>query len=223
MNQRAGWMCSVMTSGALLWSIAVTGGCTSQEFEQTAPDGTALRFKRVEFAPDVELRPGAFTVHRDLTTPDGFPMEVLTPTKPGGPTYYRVYPPGLAPLLFQQVPVTKPSDAPIARPDVPDSKQGTTADAPARTTSSMRGFDAYRADVDLLADTAELRVRTGDGPWERLAHGSVDEVLRAALENGIHPIEFDNEFGHWRITPDQRLPFVSTRLDGTLVNVHGMQ
>jgi hypothetical protein len=195
--------------------LALGFGCSSLELEQRNPDGSIWRQKSVVFAPDVELRPNEFTVSSGGVTKDGFPIEVLTPNSGKGPTYYRVLPPDQPALQFRGVQPARRVSAPLAQPSI--------ADQPATTrTSQLVGFDAFRVHVDMQTDTAALEVRFDEQPWRMLAQGSIDTVARAALQAGIHPVEFRNEFGCWQVTADPRFPMLCTRLNGGVVNVRGI-
>ena len=195
--------------------LALGFGCSSLELEQRNPDGSIWRQKSVVFAPDVELRPNEFTVSSGGVTKDGFPIEVLTPNSGKGPTYYRVLPPDQPALQFRGVQPARRVPTPLAQPSI--------VDQPATTrTSQLVGFDTFRLHVDMQTDTAALEVRSDEQPWRMLAEGSIDAVARAALQAGIHPVEFRNEFGTWQVTADPRFPMLCTRLNGGVVNVRGI-
>ena len=198
-----------------LGALALGFGCSSLEVEQRNPDGSIWRQKSVIFAPDVELRPNEFTVSSGGVTKDGFPIEVLTPNSGKGPTYYRVQPPGQPPLQFRAVQPTRRGGAPLAQPSIADQP-------PVTTPTTLVGFDTFRVHVDLQIDAAVLEVRSEQQPWRVLAEGSIDTVVRAALQAGIHPVEFRNEFGTWQVTSDPRFPMLCTRLNGGVVNVRGI-
>lgn len=198
-----------------LGALALGFGCSSLEVEQRNPDGSIWRQKSVIFAPDVELRPNEFTVSSGGVTKDGFPIEVLTPNSGKGPTYYRVQPPGQPPLQFRAVQPARRGGAPLAQPSIADQP-------PVTTPTTLVGFDTFRVHVDLQIDAAVLEVRSEQQPWRVLAEGSIDTVVRAALQAGIHPVEFRNEFGTWQVTADPRFPMLCTRLNGGVVNVRGI-
>jgi len=198
-----------------LGALALGFGCSSLELEQRNPDGSIWRQKSVVFAPDVELRPNEFTVSSGGVTKDGFPVEVLTPNSGKGPTYYRVLPPDQPALQFRGAQPARRVATPLPQPSI--------ADQPFTTrTSQLMGFDAFRVLVDMQTDTAALEVRSDEQPWRMLAEGSIDTVARAALQAGIHPVEFRNEFGTWQVTADPRFPMLCTRLNGGVVNVRGI-
>ena len=198
-----------------LGALALGFGCSSLELEQRNPDGSIWRQKSVVFAPDVELRPNEFTVSSGGVTKDGFPVEVLTPNSGKGPTYYRVLPPNQPALQFRGAQPARRLGAPLAQPSKADQP-------PTTRTTELAGFDTFRVQVDLQIDAAVLEVRSDEQPWRKLAEGSIDTVVRAALQAGIHPVEFRNEFGTWQVTADPRLPMLCTRLNGGVVNVRGI-
>ena len=198
-----------------LGALALGFGCSSLEVEQRNPDGSIWRQKSVVFAPDVELRPNEFTVSSGGVTKDGFPVEVLTPNSGKGPTYYRVLPPDQPALQFRGAQPTRRGATPLAQPSIADQP-------PTARPAALAGFDTFRVHVDMQTDVAVLEVRFDEQPWRVLAEGSIDTVVRAALQAGIHPVEFRNEFGTWRVTADPRFPMLCTRLNGGVVNVRGI-
>lgn len=195
--------------------LALGFGCSSVEVEQRNPDGTVWRQKSVVFAPDVELRPNEFTVSSGGVTQDGFPIEVLTPSTGKGPTYYRVLPPDQPALQFRGAQPARRVAVPLAQPSIVDQP-------PAARPATLTGFDTFRVHMDLQTDMAMLEVRSEEQTWRVLAEGSIDTVVRAALQAGIHPVEFRNEFGTWQVTADPRFPMLCTRLNGGVVNVRGI-
>lgn len=208
---------SLVACGASALGLLSLGpGCSSLEVEQRNPDGSIWRQKSVVFAPDVELRPNEFTVSSGGVTKDGFPIEVLTPTSGKGPTYYRVQPPGQPALQFRAVQPARRGAEPLVQPSTADRP-------PAATPTTLVGFDAFRVHADMQTDAAVLEVRSNDQPWRVLAEGSIDAVVRAALQAGIQPVEFRNEFGTWLVTADPRFPMLCTRLNGGVVNVRGIR
>lgn len=212
MNQAWSW---VACAASALGLLSLESGCSSLEVEQRNPDGTVWRQKSVVFAPDVELRPNEFTVSSGGVTKDGFPIEVLTPNSGKGPTYYRVLPPGQPALQFRGSQPTRRGATPLAQPSIADQPPGATP-------TTLVGFDTFRVHVDMQTDTAMLEVRSEEQPWRLLSEGSIDAVVRAALQAGIHPVEFRNEFGMWQVTADPRFPMLCTRLNGGVVNVRGI-
>lgn len=213
MNQAWSW---VACAASALGLLSLGSGCSSLEVEQRNPDGSTWRQKSVVFAPDVELRPNEFTVSSGGVTKDGFPIEVLTPNSGKGPTYYRVLPPGQPPLQFRAAQPTRRGAAPLAQPSIADQP-------PVATPNTLAGFDTFRVHVDMQTDTATLEVRAEEQPWRTLADGSIDTVVRAALQAGIQPVEFRNEFGTWLVSADARFPMLCTRLNGGVVNVRGIR
>lgn len=195
--------------------LALGFGCSSLEVEQRNPDGTVWRQKSVVFAPDVELRPNEFTVSSGGVTKDGFPIEVLTPNSGKGPTYYRVLPPDQPALQFRGSQPTRRGAVPLAQPSMLDQP-------PTARPATLTGFDTFRVHVDMQTGMAMLEVRSEGQPWRLLSEGPIDTVVRAALQAGIHPVEFRNEFGTWQVTADPRFPMLCTRLNGGVVNVRGI-
>jgi|GEM_PF-1718239 len=194
---------------------AVMAGCSSLEYERTNPDGSKERLGIRQLDPNLEVKPGQFKITPHGHTDEGWPIEQMVPNSGKGPIIYKVVPPGYLPIYFQP----NQSSTPTAKPTTTQ----TETNREASVVKSVPRFDTYHALCNLDADYGMLEIRTGDGPWVLLAQGSIDSVLRVGIANGIHPMEFENEFGAWKVTVDKKYPLVCTRFNGVIVNVRGLR
>ncbi len=197
--------------GALL----ALGACTAQEFTVRNPDGSERTFRHVELHPHLVVRPDQFEVRSAGSTEDGFPVEEIVRRDGKGTRYYRVTPPVGEPLFFREIPRARPG-GPVARPmTIPD-------EVPQPIFPESAPCDEIRVTAQMQPEHATLEGRLVDGPWCTIASGSFEQVARAAASRGMTPVEFQNEFGSWKISIDRRFPMSVVRLHGGIVEVRGL-
>ena len=197
--------------GALL----ALGACTAQEFTVRNPDGSECTFRHVELHPHLVVRPDQFEVRSAGSTEDGFPVEEIVRRDGKGTRYYRVTPPVGEPLFFREIPRARPG-GPVARP------MTITDEVPQPIFPESAPCDEIRVTAQMQPEHATLEGRLVDGPWRTIASGSFEQVARAAASRGMTPVEFQNEFGSWKISIDRRFPMSVVRLHGGIVEVRGL-
>lgn len=197
--------------GALL----ALGACTAQEFTVRNPDGSERTFRHVELHPHLVVRPDQFEVRSAGSTEDGFPVEEIVRRDGKGTRYYRVTPPVGEPLFFREIPRARPG-GPVARP------MTITDEVPQPIFPESAPCDEIRVTAQMQPEHATLEGRVVDGPWRTIASGSFEQVARAAASRGMTPVEFQNEFGSWKISIDRRFPMSVVRLHGGIVEVRGL-
>jgi hypothetical protein len=197
--------------GALL----ALGACTAQEFTVRNPDGSERTFRHVELHPHLVVRPDQFEVRSAGSTEDGFPVEEIVRRDGKGTRYYRVTPPVGEPLFFREIPRARPG-GPVARP------MTITDEVPQPIFPESAPCDEIRVTAQMQPEHATLEGRLVDGPWRTIASGSFEQVARAAASRGMTPVEFQNEFGSWKISIDHRFPMSVVRLHGGIVEVRGL-
>lgn len=197
--------------GALL----ALGACTAQEFTVRNPDGSERTFRHVELHPHLVVRPDQFEVRSAGSTEDGFPVEEIVRRDGKGTRYYRVTPPVGEPLFFREVPRVKPG-RPGTRPI------RSVDEVPQPIFPESAPCDEIRVTAQMQPEHATLEGRLVDGPWCTIASGSFEQVARAAASRGMTPVEFQNEFGTWKISIDRRFPMSVVRLHDEIVEVRGL-
>lgn len=197
--------------GALL----ALGACTAQEFTVRNPDGSERTFRHVELHPHLVVRPDQFEVRSAGSTEDGFPVEEIVRRDGKGTRYYRVTPPVGEPLFFREIQRARPG-GPVARP------MTITDEVPQPIFPESAPCDEIRVTAQMQPEHATLEGRLVDGPWRTIASGSFEQVARAAASRGMTPVEFQNEFGSWKISIDRRFPMSVVRLHGGIVEVRGL-
>jgi len=197
--------------GALL----ALGACTAQEFTVRNPDGSERTFRHVELHPHLVVRPDQFEVRSAGSTEDGFPVEEIVRRDGKGTRYYRVMPPVGEPLFFREVPRVKPG-GPGTRPI------RSVDEVPQPIFPESAPCDEIRVTAQMQPEHATLEGRLVDGPWCTIASGSFEQVARAAASRGMTPVEFQNEFGTWKISIDRRFPMSVVRLHDEIVEVRGL-
>jgi hypothetical protein len=212
MHERmSGWR-GLVRVGALL----ALGACSTQEYTVRNPDGTVITYRNTEFTPHFEVRPDQFVVRPAGRTEDGFPVEEIVRRDGKGTRFYRVTPPFGKPLFFRELPRGKP-DGPGTSPIE------TLDEAPRPIAPESAPCDEIRVTAQMYPEHAMLEGRQMDGPWQTIVSGSFEEVARAAASRGMTPIEFQNEFGSWKISVDRRFPMTVVRLHGEIVAVRGLR
>jgi hypothetical protein len=201
--------------GACMAAGLLAVGCSAQELEVRQPDGTMHTYRNLQFHPHFNVRPDQITVRDAGATDDGFPVVELVRKDGKGTPVLRVMPPSGDPLYFDVVPAAKPVGT-GTKPNV-----GTDNWTP--LVSPFVGFDSLRVEADLSLDRGRLLGRTGDGPWQSMAEGSLASVARTAVASRLLPLQVNNAFGQWRLTADRRFPMVTVRCNGQVVQVRGIE
>ena len=81
----------------------------------------------------------------------------------------------------------------------------------------------YRISADYLADSAVLEGQiAGTDNWQAIIDGDMQDIAIAAMKRGLGAMEFENEFGSWRIVVDAPIPVIVTRLNGEIMDVRGI-
>ena len=81
----------------------------------------------------------------------------------------------------------------------------------------------YRISADYLADSAVLESQiAGTDNWQTIIDGDTQDIAIAAMKRGLGAMEFENEFGSWRIVVDAPIPVIVTRLNGEIMDVRGI-
>jgi len=196
--------------GAMLVALgftSVTGGCTSTHEKVTYPDGTIYERQDVEFRPNFFPSLLNYEMREKGLSQEGLRLREWIPKK-GGETIHEVE-------GVYYVPLKKPRGTP-ARLSVNSNYKN-------EEVQENVAPSEYRISADYLADSAVLESQiAGTDNWQTIIDGDTQDIAIAAMKRGLGAMEFENEFGSWRIVVDAPIPVIVTRLNGEIVDVRGI-
>ncbi len=201
---------TVWAMGAMLVALgftSVTGGCTSTHEKVTYPDGTIYERQDVEFRPNFFPSLLNYEMREKGLSQEGLRLREWIPKK-GGETIHEVE-------GVYYVPLKKPRGTP-ARLSVNSNYKN-------EEVQENVAPSEYRISADYLADSAVLESQiAGTDNWQTIIDGDTQDIAIAAMKRGLGAMEFENEFGSWRIVVDAPIPVIVTRLNGEIMDVRGI-
>ncbi len=193
--------------GAMLVALgftSVTGGCKSTHEKVTYPDGTIYERHDVEFRPDFIPSLLNYEMREKGLSQEGLRLREWIPKK-GGEIIHEVE-------GVYYVPLKKLLGLP---PLMSVNSNYKNAEVQKNVTPSE-----YRISADYLADSAVLEGQiAGTDNWQTIIDGDMQDIAIAAMKRGLGAMEFENEFGSWRIVVDAPIPVIVTRLNGEIMDV----
>ena len=199
----------LVAMGALVASIGVGSltGCKSTEEHVTYPDGTVYWRKDVEVKPNFFPSLLNYEMQEKGFSREGLRLRQWTP-KNGGEIIHEA-----GGIYYVPIKPVKPE--PISYLIVENQVDEEIADDFQSTE--------YRISADYFADTGVLEGQIANtNNWQVIVSGDLETVAVAAMRRGLGVMEFTNEFGDWSIHVDAPLPVIVTRLNGDIINVHGV-
>ena len=206
-----GWAlsCFAITS----FSVLIVG-CATRDVTVVHPDGTTYTQRDITFDPDFQFNPTGFRLKGRAVTDDQIPFEMYE--KEDGTSIYRVVPAFGDPLYFKAARPPADVELDTKRPFNVLRSCELQEDEPLH-------MDELRFEIDLSINSATLSGRAFDGQWEVVASGDLSVVAGEAMRQGMHPIEFTDEFGTWHVDGDSTFPLLATRLNGQIVDVRAFE
>jgi hypothetical protein len=196
--------------GAMLVALgftSVTGGCKSTHEKVTYPDGTIHERQDVEFRPNFFPSLLNYEMREKGLSQEGLRLREWIPKK-GGETIHEVE-------GVYYVPLKKPRGTP---PRLTVNSNYKNEEVQENVAPSE-----YRISADYLADSAVLEGQiVGTDNWQTIIDGDVQDIAIATMKRGLGAMEFENEFGSWRIVVDAPIPVIVTRLNGEIMDVRGI-
>jgi hypothetical protein len=201
---------TVWAMGAMLVALgftSVTGGCKSTHEKVTYPDGTIHERQDVEFRPNFFPSLLNYEMREKGLSQEGLRLREWIPKK-GGETIHEVE-------GVYYVPLKKPRGTP---PRLTVNSNYKNEEVQENVAPSE-----YRISADYLADSAVLEGQiVGTDNWQTIIDGDVQDIAIATMKRGLGAMEFENEFGSWRIVVDAPIPVIVTRLNGEIMDVRGI-
>ena len=201
---------TVWAMGAMLVALgftSVTGGCKSTHEKVTYPDGTIHERQDVEFRPNFFPSLLNYEMREKGLSQEGLRLREWIPKK-GGETIHEVE-------GVYYVPLKKPRGTP---PRLTVNSNYKNEEVQENVAPSE-----YRISADYLADSAVLEGQiVGTDNWQTIIDGDVQDIAIGAMKRGLGAMEFENEFGSWRIVVDAPIPVIVTRLNGEIMDVRGI-
>lgn len=196
--------------GAMLVALgftSVTGGCKSTHEKVTYPDGTIHERQDVEFRPNFFPSLLNYEMREKGLSQEGLRLREWIPKK-GGETIHEVE-------GVYYVPLKKPRGTP---PRLTVNSNYKNEEVQENVAPSE-----YRISADYFADSAVLESQiAGTDNWQVIIDGDMQDIAIAAMKRGLGAMEFENEFGSWRIVVDAPIPVIVTRLNGEIMDVRGI-
>ena len=196
--------------GAMLVALgftSVTGGCKSTHEKVTYPDGTIHERQDVEFRPNFFPSLLNYEMREKGLSQEGLRLREWIPKK-GGETIHEVE-------GVYYVPLKKPRGTP---PRLTVNSNYKNEEVQENVAPSE-----YRIFADYFADSAVLEGQiAGTDNWQTIIDGDMQDIAIAAMKRGLGAMEFENEFGSWRIVVDAPIPVIVTRLNGEIMDVRGI-
>ena len=196
--------------GAMLVALgftSVTGGCKSTHEKVTYPDGTIHERQDVEFRPNFFPSLLNYEMREKGLSQEGLRLREWIPKK-GGETIHEVE-------GVYYVPLKKSRGTP---PRLTVNSNYKNEEVQENVAPSE-----YRISADYLADSAVLEGQiVGTDNWQTIIDGDVQDIAIATMKRGLGAMEFENEFGSWRIVVDAPIPVIVTRLNGEIMDVRGI-
>ena len=201
---------TVWAMGAMLVALgftSVTGGCTSTHEKVTYPDGTIYERQDVEFRPNFFPSLLNYEMREKGLSQEGLRLREWIPKK-GGETIHEVE-------GVYYVPLKKPRGTP--------ARLSVNLNYKNEEVQENVAPSEYRISADYLADSAVLESQiAGTDNWQTIIDGDTQDIAIAAMKRGLGAMEFENEFGSWRIVVDAPIPVIVTRLNGEIMDVRGI-
>ncbi len=201
---------TVWAMGAMLVALgftSVTGGCKSTHEKVTYPDGTIHERQDVEFRPNFFPSLLNYEMREKGLSQEGLRLREWIPKK-GGETIHEVE-------GVYYVPLKKSRGTP---PRLTVNSNYENEEVQENVMPSE-----YRISADYLADSAVLEGQiAGTDNWQTIIDGDMQDIAIAAMKRGLGAMEFENEFGSWRIVVDAPIPVIVTRLNGEIMDVRGI-
>ena len=201
---------TVWAMGAMLVALgftSVTGGCKSTHEKVTYPDGTIHERQDVEFRPNFFPSLLNYEMREKGLSQEGLRLREWIPKK-GGETIHEVE-------GVYYVPLKKPRGTP---PRLSVNSNYKNEEVQENVAPSE-----YRISADYFADSAVLESQiAGTDNWQVIIDGDMEDIAIGAMKRGLGAMEFENEFGSWRIVVDAPIPVIVTRLNGEITDVRGI-
>ena len=201
---------TVWAMGAMLVALgftSVTGGCKSTHEKVTYPDGTIHERQDVEFRPNFFPSLLNYEMREKGLSQEGLRLREWIPKK-GGETIHEVE-------GVYYVPLKKPRGTP---PRLTVNSNYENEEVQENVMPSE-----YRISADYFADSAVLESQiAGTDNWQAIIDGDMEDIAIGAMKRGLGAMEFENEFGSWRIVVDAPIPVIVTRLNGEIMDVRGI-
>ena len=201
---------TVWAMGAMLVALgftSVTGGCKSTHEKVTYPDGTIHERQDVEFRPNFFPSLLNYEMREKGLSQEGLRLREWIPKK-GGETIHEVE-------GVYYVPLKKPRGTP---PRLTVNSNYENEEVQENVMPSE-----YRISADYFADSAVLESQiAGTDNWQAIIDGDMEDIAIGAMKRGLGAMEFENEFGSWRIVVDAPIPVIVTRLNGEITDVRGI-
>jgi hypothetical protein len=196
--------------GAMLVALgftSVTGGCKSTHEKVTYPDGTIHERQDVEFRPNFFPSLLNYEMREKGLSQEGLRLREWIPKK-GGETIHEVE-------GVYYVPLKKPRGTP---PRLTVNSNYKNEEVQENVAPSE-----YRISADYFADSAVLESQNaGTDNWQTIIDGDMEDIAIGAMKRGLGAMEFENEFGSWRIVVDAPIPVIVTRLNGEIMDIRGI-
>ena len=196
--------------GAMLVALgftSVTGGCKSTHEKVTYPDGTIHERQDVEFRPNFFPSLLNYEMREKGLSQEGLRLREWIPKK-GGETIHEVE-------GVYYVPLKKPRGTP---PRLTVNSNYKNEEVQENVAPSE-----YRISADYFADSAVLEGQiAGTDNWQTIIDGDMEDIAIGAMKRGLGAMEFENEFGSWRIVVDAPIPVIVTRLNGEIMDIRGI-
>ncbi len=196
--------------GAMLVALgftSVTGGCTSTHEKVTYPDGTIYERQDVEFRPNFFPSLLNYEMREKGLSQEGLRLREWIPKK-GGETIHEV-----EGVYY----------VPLKKPRVTPARFSVNSNYKIEEVQENVAPSEYRISADYLADSAVLESQiAGTDNWQTIIDGDTQDIAIAAMKRGLGAMEFENEFGSWRIVVDAPIPVIVTRLNGKIMDVRGI-
>ena len=201
---------TVWAMGAMLVALgftSVTGGCKSTHEKVTYPDGTIHERQDVDFRPNFFPSLLNYEMREKGLSQEGLRLREWIPKK-GGETIHEVE-------GVYYVPLKKPRGTP---PRLSVNSNYKNEEVQENVAPSE-----YRISADYFADSAVLESQiAGTDNWQVIIDGDMEDIAIGAMKRGLGAMEFENEFGSWRIVVDAPIPVIVTRLNGEITDVRGI-
>ena len=196
--------------GAMLVALgftSVTGGCKSTHEKVTYPDGTIHERQDVEFRPNFFPSLLNYEMREKGLSQEGLRLREWIPKK-GGETIHEVE-------GVYYVPLKKPRGTP---PRLTVNSNYENEEVQENVMPSE-----YRISADYFADSAVLESQiAGTDNWQVIIDGDMEDIAIGAMKRGLGAMEFENEFGSWRIVVDAPIPVIVTKLNGEIMDIRGI-
>ena len=206
MKQRS----TLWAMGAMLVALgftSVTGGCKSTHEKVTYPDGTIHERQDVEFRPNFFPSLLNYEMREKGLSQEGLRLREWIPKK-GGETIHEVE-------GVYYVPLKKSRGTP---PRLTVNLNYKNEEVQENVAPSE-----YRISADYFADSAVLESQNaGTDNWQTIIDGDMEDIAIGAMKRGLGAMEFENEFGSWRIVVDAPIPVIVTRLNGEIMDIRGI-